>query len=161
MVVSIVVDQLRADYMEKYMHLYGEDGFKKLLAGGRVYSNGYYSHAAPDRSSAVASIYSGTTPYYHGISGNRFLERRTLRVLSSVDDEAHAGTNTFESTSPSRLLVTTFADELKLATKTGRYGWWTVYVDFHTGAVPYLVGCCCVDTWSYYCINRSILCSGT
>lgn len=121
MVVSIVVDQLRADYMEKYMHLYGEDGFKKLLAGGRIYSNGYYSHAAPDRSSAVASIYSGTTPYYHGISGNRFLERRTLRVLSSVDDEAHAGTNTFESTSPSRLLVTTFADELKLATNGDSY----------------------------------------
>ena len=121
MVVSIVVDQLRADYMEKYMHLYGEDGFKKLLSDGRVYSNGYYSHAAPDRSSAVASIYSGTTPYYHGISGNRFLERKTLRVLSSVDDEAHAGTNTFETTSPSRLLVTTFADELKLATNGDSY----------------------------------------
>ena len=121
MVISIVVDQLRADYMEKYMHLYGEDGFKKLLSDGRVYSNGYYSHSAPDRSSAVASIYSGTTPHYHGISGNRFLDRKTLRVLSSVDDDTHAGTNTFEATSPSRLLVTTFADELKLATNGDSY----------------------------------------
>ncbi|MBR5841944.1 MAG: alkaline phosphatase family protein [Bacteroidaceae bacterium] len=120
-VVSIVVDQLRADYMEKYMHLYGEDGFKKLLAEGRVYSNGYYSHAAPDRSSAVASIYSGTTPYYHGVVGNRFLERKSLRVLSSVDDERHAGVNTFESTSPSRLLVTTLTDELKLASAGDAY----------------------------------------
>ena len=120
-VVSIVIDQLRADYMEKYMHLYGEDGFKKLLAEGRVYSNGYYSHTAPDRSSAVASIYSGTTPYYHGVVGNRFLERKSLRVLSAVDDDAHKGINTFENSSPSKLLVTTYADELKLATNGDAY----------------------------------------
>lgn len=115
-VVSIVIDQLRADYMEKYIPLYGEDGFKKLLTEGRVYSNGYYSHTAPDRSSAVASIYSGTTPYYHGVVGNRFLERKSLRVLSAVDDDSQRGINTFENSSPSKLLVTTFADELKLAT---------------------------------------------
>ena len=121
MVVSIVVDQLRADYMEKYMPLYGEDGFKKLLSEGRVYSNGYFSHMSPDRSSAVASVYSGTTPYYHGVVGNRFLERKSLRVLSPVDDERHAGVNTFETASPSRLLVTTLTDELKLASAGDSY----------------------------------------
>ena len=120
-VVSIVVDQLRADYMEKYMHLYGEEGFKKLLTDGMVYSNGYYSHATPDRSSAVASVYSGTTPYYHGIVGNRFLERKSLRVLSSVDDDAYKGINTFENSSPKKLLVTTYPDELKLATNGDAY----------------------------------------
>ena len=120
-VVSIVIDQLRADYLKKYMHLYGEDGFKKLLTEGRVYSNGHYSHAAPDRASAVASVYSGTTPYYHGIAGNRYLERKSLRVVSPVDDEAHNGVNTFETTSPSKLLVTTFADELKIATNGDSY----------------------------------------
>ena len=79
-VVGVVVDQLRADYLEKYAHLYGDEGFKKLFAEGRVYTNGYFAHANPDRSSAVASVYSGSTPYYHGITGNRFLEQEYARV---------------------------------------------------------------------------------
>lgn len=120
-VVGIVVDQLRADYLEKYAHLYGEDGFKKLFAEGRVYTNGYFDHAGPDRSSAVASVYSGSTPYYHGITGNRFLERKSMRVLGAVDDASYAGINTSAATSPARLLVTTVTDELKLATKGHAY----------------------------------------
>lgn len=120
-VVSIVVDQLRSDYLEKFAHLYGEDGFKKLLNEGRVYTNGYFSHMAPDRSSGTASVYAGTTPYYHGITGNRFMERNTLRVVSIVDDQAHVGINTFESSSPANLLVTTLVDELKIATKGHAY----------------------------------------
>ena len=66
-VVSIVVDQLRTDYLEKFADLYGEGGFKKLLAEGHVYTNGYFSHSTPDRSSATASVYAGCTPYYHGL----------------------------------------------------------------------------------------------
>lgn len=120
-VVSIVVDQLRNDYLEKFTHLYGEDGFKKLYAEGRVYTNGYYSHTTPDRSSGTASVYTGTTPYYHGITGNRFMQRKNLRVVGIVDDEAQKGINTFETASPANLLVTTLADELKIATKGHAY----------------------------------------
>lgn len=120
-VIGIVVDQLRADYLEKYAHLYGEDGFKKLFAEGRVYTNGFYSHANPDRSSAVASVYSGSTPYYHGVIGNRYLDRKSLRVMSSVDDAAYEGIHTQEATSPAGLMVTTLPDELKMATKGHAY----------------------------------------
>ena len=120
-VVSIVVDQLRSDYLEKYAHLYSDDGFKKLFAEGRVYTNGYFSHISPDRSSGTASVYTGTTPYYHGITGNRFLQRKSLRVVSVVDDDAHVGINTFETASPANLLVTTLADELKIATQGHAY----------------------------------------
>ena len=122
-VVSVVVDQLRGDYLEKFAHLYSDDGFKKLFAEGRVYTNGYYSHTSPDRSSGTASVYTGTTPYYHGITGNRFMLRNTLRVVGIVDDanDANKGINTFEITSPNRLLVTTLADELKIATKGHAY----------------------------------------
>ena len=122
-VVSVVVDQLRYDYLEKFAHLYGEEGFKKLFAEGRVYTNGYYSHVTPDRSSGTASVYAGCTPYYHGITGNRFLQRKNLRVVSIVDDDdsANKGLNTFEMTSPERLLVTTLPDELKIATKGHAY----------------------------------------
>ena len=122
-VVSIMVDQLRGDYLEKFTHLYGEEGFKKLFAEGRVYTNGYYSHTSPDRSSGTASVYTGTTPYYHGITGNRFMQRNNLRVAGIVDDtnEANMGINTFEGSSPNNLLVTTLADELKIATKGHAY----------------------------------------
>ena len=120
-VVSVVVDQLRYDYLEKFSHLYGEDGFKKLFAEGRVYTNGYYSHVTPDRSSGTASVYAGCTPYYHGITGNRFLQRKSLRVQGIVDDAEYVGLNTFETASPSNLLVTTLADELKIATKGHAY----------------------------------------
>lgn len=120
-VVNIVVDQLRTDYLEKYSRLYGEGGFKKLLSEGRVYTNGYFSHANPDRSSATASVYAGCTPYYHGITGNRYLERSTLRAVGVVDDMEHKGINTFETASPARLLVTTLPDELKVSTKGHSY----------------------------------------
>ncbi len=120
-VVGIVVDQLRSDYLEKYAHLYGEDGFKKLFAEGRVYTNGYFEHANPDRSSAVASVYSGSTPYYHGITGNRFLERKSLKVLDAIEDTYYTGINTSLQSSPSRLSVTTLTDELKIATKGHAY----------------------------------------
>ena len=120
-VVNIVVDQLRNDYLEKFAHLYGEDGFKKLFAEGRVYTNGYYSHVMPDRSSGTASVHTGSTPYYHGITGNRFLQRKNLRVVGVVSDEEYQGINTFETASPSNLLVTTLADELKIATKGHAY----------------------------------------
>lgn len=120
-VVSIVIDQFRADYLEKYAHLYGDEGFNKLFAEACVYTNGYFDYTAPDRSSAVATVYTGATPYYHGITGNRFLERKSLRVLPVVDDAKYAGINTNETASPSNLLVTTLADELKMASKGHAY----------------------------------------
>lgn len=120
-VVSIVVDQLRTDYLEKFAHLYGEDGFKRLFSEGCVYTNGYFSHADPDRSSGTASVYAGTTPYYHGITGNNFLERKTLRVVGAVDDASYSGINTSATASPANLLVTTLTDELKIATQGHAY----------------------------------------
>ena len=115
-VVGIVIDQLRTDYLEKFAHLYGDGGFKKLLADGCVYTNGYFEHTAPERASAVASVYTGSNPCYHGIIGNRFLDRKSLRVVSSVDDATYKGVNTSETTSPRQLQVTTLTDELKVAT---------------------------------------------
>ena len=60
-VVNILVDQLRSDYLEAFMPLYSEDGFKKLLHEGRVYSQAEYPLANPDLASASASnIQKGT-----------------------------------------------------------------------------------------------------
>ena len=117
LVVGITIDQFRTDYMEAFSALYGEKGFKRLFKEGRVYANASYTFKPVDRSSAVAAIYSGTTPYYNGIISNRWLDRNTLKIVSSVDDKDFMGIYSAENTSPRKLLVSTVADELKVATQ--------------------------------------------
>ena len=116
LVVGLTIDQLRSDYIEAFSALYGERGFKRLMREGRVYCNAEYDFINIDRSSAVASIYTGTTPYYNGIVGNRWMDRASLRIIKSVDDPAYMGVYTSESTSPQHLLVSTLSDELMVAT---------------------------------------------
>ena len=116
LVVGLTIDQLRTDYIEAFSAMYGERGFKRLLKEGRVYTNAEYDFVNVDRSSAVASIYTGTTPYYNGIIGNRWMDRKTLRIVRSVDDGAFMGIYTTESTSPQNLKVSTLSDELMVAT---------------------------------------------
>ena len=112
LVVGLTIDQFRADYMEAFSALYGERGFKKLLKEGRIYYNAEYDFINVDRSSAVASIYTGATPYYNGIVGNNWMDRSSLRIIKAVDDSAFMGIYTSESTSPARLTVSTLSDEL-------------------------------------------------
>lgn len=116
LVVGLTIDQLRSDYIEAFSALYGERGFKRLMKEGRVYYNAEYDFVNVDRSSAVASIYTGTTPYYNGITGNRWMDRSTLCLIKSVDDPAYMGVYSSESTSPKYLQVSTLSDELMVAT---------------------------------------------
>ena len=117
MVVGITIDHLRTDYMEAFSPLYGEGGFKRLMNGGVVYSNVEYSTANVDRASSVASLYTGTVPYNHGIVGEMWMNRSTMRPMYCVDDAAYAGDGTIDKSSPKHLLVSTIGDELKVATE--------------------------------------------
>ena len=117
MVVGITIDHLRTDYMEAFSPLYGEGGFKRLMNGGVVYSNVEYSTANVDRASSVASLYTGTVPYNHGIVGEMWMNRSTMRPMYCVDDATYAGDGTIDKSSPKHLLVSTIGDELKVATE--------------------------------------------
>ena len=117
MVVGITIDRLRTDYMEAFSPLYGEGGFKRLMNGGVVYSNVEYSTANVDRASSVASLYTGTVPYNHGIVGEMWMNRSTMRPMYCVDDATYAGDGTIDKSSPKHLLVSTIGDELKVATE--------------------------------------------
>lgn len=105
LVVNITVDQLRTDYLETFMPLYGNDGFKKLLKQGKVFASASYDFTPVDRASAIATIATGTTPYYHGIVGTEWLDRQTLRPVRC----------TGQNNSPINILTSTLGDEMKLA----------------------------------------------
>lgn len=121
LVVGLTIDQLRSDYIEAFSALYGERGFKRLMKEGRIYANAEYDFINIDRSSAVAAIYTGTTPYYNGVIGDTWMDRSSLRIVKSVDDPAYMGIYTSENSSPQHLSVSTLSDELMVATRGTAY----------------------------------------
>ena len=90
LVVSITIDQLRTDYLEAFAPLYGDGGFKRLLEHGVVFANSGYPFTPVDRASAVASVGTGVTPYYHSVVGERWLDRETLRTIYCLGDNLSA-----------------------------------------------------------------------
>ena len=117
LVVTLTIDQLRTDYLEAFTSLYGEKGFKRLMKEGKVYSQAEFPFTGVDRASAIATIYTGATPSINGIIAENWLDRETLRPKNCMDDANFMGNYTHESSSPSALLTSTIADELKIATR--------------------------------------------
>lgn len=108
LVVNITIDQLRSDYMEAFAPLYGTDGLRKLMEQSIVYDAASYPYAPVDKASAVATLSTGTTPYYHNIVSRKWLDRATLRPTFCIDDQQHY-------LSPARLATTTVGDEMKIS----------------------------------------------
>ena len=71
-VINIMIDQLRSDYLSAFMPLYSEGGFKKMMAEGSVYTQGEYPHAHVDQANAAATLASGTVPSRHGVVAERW-----------------------------------------------------------------------------------------
>lgn len=117
LVVSLCIDQLRTDYVEAFSAHYGTQGFKRLMRDGQVYRQVDFSFDAKDRASAMAAIYTGTTPSRNGIIGSQWLDRETGRPHFCVDDANYMGNNTSENSSAAWLLTSTLPDELKIATQ--------------------------------------------
>lgn len=115
-VVGIVVDQLRTDYIETYASLYTDEGLRRVLREGVIFSAATFPSADVDRASATATIWTGTVPYNHGIVGLDWMDRQTLRPVRCVDDYSQRGAGTLQTSSPQNLLVSTLGDELKIAT---------------------------------------------
>lgn len=112
LVVNITIDQLRSDYLETFAPQYGETGFKRLFANGLVYENASYPFVNPDKASAISTILTGTTPFYHSIIGEQWLDRSSLRPIACTED-----THQPSVPSPVNLSVSTLGDELKVSTQ--------------------------------------------
>jgi len=119
LVVGIVVDQMRQEYLYRYESKFGEQGFKRLMNEGFMLKNAHYNYVPTETGPGHASIYTGTTPSVHGIVGNDWYDRTTKQNVNCVGDpnQKAVGTDVGGAVSPSRLLSTTITDELKLATQ--------------------------------------------
>ena len=118
LVVGIVVDQMRYDYLYRYYDKYGTGGFKRLLNEGFSCENTHYNYMPTYTAPGHASIYTGTTPSVHGIVGNDWYDRTQAKNQYVTSDERYKGVGTTSSKgnhSPSVLLSSTITDELRLA----------------------------------------------
>ncbi len=119
LVVGIVVDQMRYDYLVRYWDRYGEDGFKKLVNNGFNCKNTHYNYMPTYTAPGHASIYTGTTPENHGIISNTWYDKSIDKEVYCTGDDKFTSIGTdskYGNMSPNRLLSTTITDELKLAT---------------------------------------------
>ena len=115
--LNIVVDQLRTDFLYEFEGLYCEGGFKRLLSSGKVYENVYYPFDNVDRASAIAALSTGTNPSVNGIVAERWLDRKSLRVVYCVEDRNCKGVGSTDVFSPASLKALTLTDEIKRATR--------------------------------------------
>lgn len=117
LIVGIVIDQLSTENLEKLMPLLGDDGIKQIWTEGYNRPNVFHEFYDPDLASAVASIYSGTVPFNHGIVASRWMDRKTMNVSSLTDDSNQTGINTIERASPKKMLSSNLADQVKISTQ--------------------------------------------
>ncbi|BAO56786.1 alkaline phosphatase [Nonlabens marinus S1-08] len=120
LVVGIVVDQMRYDYLTRFYSRYGNGGFKRLMNEGFNVTNNHYNYVPTYTAPGHASIYTGTVPADHGIIGNNWYDKFIDRTIYNADDESASpvGTTSDEGKmSPSRMLSSTVTDELKLFTQ--------------------------------------------
>lgn len=119
LVVGIVVDQMRVDYIYRYWDNFGQGGFRRLVNEGSFQRDVHYDYAPTHTGPGHASIYTGTTPMHHGIVANDMFVRATGGGLYCVQDDQAAGvggTGIKGQRSPANLLATTLADELERRT---------------------------------------------
>lgn len=119
LVVGIVVDQMRQEYLLRYHPKFGNDGFRRLMSDGYMLKNAHYNYVPTYTGPGHASIYTGTTPAIHGIIGNDWYEKVSGKMVNCVEDNRFDGAGAPSvngKVAPTRLMSTTITDELKLFT---------------------------------------------
>ena len=122
LVVGIVVDQMRYDYLYRFYDKYSENGFKRLLNQGFSCENTHYNYTPTNTAPGHASIFTGTTPMNHGIINNHWYSRTENRAFYCTEDKTVQGLGTANGEdkngkmSPRNLKTSTITDELRLAT---------------------------------------------
>ncbi|MDR1330924.1 MAG: alkaline phosphatase family protein [Tannerella sp.] len=117
LVVCITIDQLRGDYLEYFKNSFGERGFKRLLNDGVVYNHVQFEFSNIDQASSFATLFTGSNPCYHSITGIKRYDFDKELETSCLYDAHYLGNYTHQNFSPKNLLSSTIGDELKIASK--------------------------------------------
>jgi predicted AlkP superfamily pyrophosphatase or phosphodiesterase len=119
LVVILVIDQFRQDFLTRFEPFFGEGGFRRLTENGANFTSAHYQHAATYTGPGHACIVTGTYPYKNGIVANFWYNRaRKQREAMVYDPESQLLDRTAtpnDETSPRNLIGTTIGDQLMLA----------------------------------------------
>ena len=120
LVVGLVVDQMRWDYLYRYYDKYQADGFKRMLGEGYSFNNVMIPYVPTITAIGHSTIYTGAVPSIHGIAGNNWVNRETGKSTYCTTDTSVKGVGSSSDKvgqhSPKNLLSTTITDQLRLAT---------------------------------------------
>jgi len=120
LVVGIVVDQMKMEYLYRFSEDYSSNGFKRLMNEGYTFHNMHYNYVPTYTAPGHASIYTGATPSTHGIIGNNWFNRTSGKEMYCTDDASVKtigdGSAKEGAMSPKNLQSTTITDELRMAT---------------------------------------------
>ncbi len=120
LIVVIVIDQFRGDYLDRYHDQFGDAGFRLLMDHGAYFPNCNYNYANTRTAPGHSTLFTGAYSNGHGIAANEWWDPKKKKMVTSVEDEdtklvglpdAKAGA------SPHNLMADTLGDELKLATQ--------------------------------------------
>ncbi len=118
LVIGLVIDQMRWDYLYRYNNLYGAGGFKRLLKDGFTAENTMIPYVPSYTAPGHACIYTGSVPAIHGIVGNNWYDKAANKFVYCTDDSTvnTVGNNgKAGKMSPANLLTTSITDELRLS----------------------------------------------
>ncbi|MCF6401865.1 alkaline phosphatase family protein [Chitinophaga filiformis] len=119
LVVGIVVDQMRWDYLYRYYDRYEAGGFRRMLSEGFSCENTFITHLPSFTAVGHSTIYTGSVPAIHGITGNDWTDQVSGRHWYCTEDTTVQPVGTTSDAgkmSPRNLLASTITDELKIAT---------------------------------------------
>ena len=119
LIVGIVVEQMRFDFLTRYWDKYSDNGFKRLLNSGTVFYNAGFDYLNINSATSYTNIATGTHPYIHGIIGKQWYDRSHDKIINCVYDPETVtiGTKRMETAgSPNKVMAYTFSDQLSLST---------------------------------------------
>jgi predicted AlkP superfamily pyrophosphatase or phosphodiesterase len=118
LVVGLVIDQMRWDYLYKYYNGYSANGFKRLMNQGYSFENSLIPYTPTYTAAGHTCVYTGSVPAIHGIMGNNWFDKKTNSTIYCTDDSTVStvgSTTRAGKMSPENLWASTITDELRLS----------------------------------------------
>ncbi len=118
LVIVLVIEQMRNDYLQRFWDNFGSKGFKRLINEGTYFKNASYEYMLNHTGSGIATLMTGSQPSSHGIIADEWFSQLKARNIESTEDESVigiGGTNINGARSAVNLFGSTISDELRLS----------------------------------------------